>query len=415
MYEEEVLRRSFDIVILGGGIVGLSLAYQLIKHRITNSIIILDKERELGLHSSGRNSGVIHAGIYYQPKSLRAKVCVEGGKRLSEWILERNLPYNKCGKLIIPTKPEQDRELDLLKTRANENGAKVEMWDENKLYEFEPEVRSASGRALWSPNTAVVNPKVVIKRLQQELEQSGVKFYLRENYTHKVHSEQYIETSRGEQLSFGHLFNCTGLHADRISQQFGVGNEYSLLPFKGLYWQINEECPIKINTNIYPVPDLSVPFLGVHFTPSADSPSIVTIGPTATPAWGRENYEGIRGIETSLLLKNINILTEQYLLNRGNFRKYAHEQAFITITPLLVKAARQLLPNLRRQHVRISKKVAIRSQLFNNKKKHFEDDFLCLQGAKSTHILNAISPAFTASFALADLILKNSGFITTKS
>lgn len=409
------MSQNFDIVILGGGMVGLSLAYQLIKHRITTNIVVLDKEKELGLHSSGRNSGVIHAGIYYQPKSLKAKVCVEGGKRLSEWILERNLPYKKCGKIIVPTKPEQDSELDILENRGKENGAKVELWDERKLYEFEPEVRSASGRALWSPNTAVVNPTVVIRRLHKELEQSGVKFYLRENYTHKVSSEQYIETSRGEQLSFGHLFNCTGLHADEIAQQFGVGHEYSLLPFKGLYWKTTQDCPINIRANIYPVPDLSVPFLGVHFTPSADSPSIVSIGPTATPAWGRENYEGIKGIETSLLLKNMNILTEQYLLNRGNFRKYVHEQAFLNITPFLVKAARQLIPNLKRQHVRISKQVAIRSQLFNNKKKHLEDDFLCLQGEKSTHILNAISPAFTASFALADLILINSGFITTKS
>ena len=396
---------SCDVLILGGGMVGLSIAHQLLERGITSSITMLDKEPELGLHSSGRNSGVLHAGLYYKPGSLKAKVCVEGSRRLRSWVEERGLPLNPCGKVIVPPRVELDSQLDVLAERGRANGAEVEFWDTNQLREFIPEARTASGRALWSPNTVVVKPIRVVRRLRQELADRGVN--MREGqHGFEAHPKQrQLTLSDGTELSYGHLFNCTGLQADLVAQSFGVGDHYKLLPFKGLYWQLKADCPFQLRTNLYPVPDLSVPFLGVHFTPSADPIPTVSIGPTATPAWGRENYRGLESIEPLMAASNIGVLARQYLDNRGGFRRYVHEQAFLALQPLLIRAAQELIPAIKPKHIELSQKVGIRSQLFNRQTKRLEDDFLCLPGPSSTHVLNAISPAFTASFALADLII----------
>jgi len=397
--------QTSDVVILGGGMVGLCIAHQLLERGISRSITVLDKEPELGRHSSGRNSGVLHAGLYYKPGSLKAQVCVAGSRRLRAWVKERQLPLNPCGKVIVPPRAELDPQLDLLAERGQANGAVVELWNAQQLKKLVPEARSASGRALWSPNTAVVKPITVVRRLRQELAERGVRFL--EDQPHwKALPEQYtLELSDGTGLQYGHLFNCAGLQADRVAHQFGVGIHYSLLPFKGLYWQLKPGCPIQPRTNLYPVPDLNVPFLGVHFTPSADATPLVSIGPTATPAWGRENYRGLQALEPAMAAANLAVLARQYLANQGGFRRYVHEQAFLALPPLLLRAAQELIPAVRAEHIELSQKVGIRSQLFNHLTQRLEDDFLCLPGPSSTHVLNAISPAFTASFALADLIL----------
>ena len=396
---------SCDVLILGGGMVGLSIAHQLLERGIASRITVLDKERELGLHGSGRNSGVLHAGLYYKPNSLKAQVCVEGARRLRSWVESRGLPINPCGKVIVPPRAELDSQLDVLAERGRANGAEVEFWDNDQLRELIPEARTPSGRALWSPNTAVVKPISVLRRLRDELVDRGVKISegQQDFKAHPVQKE--LTLCNGTTLSYGHLFNCTGLQADRVAMTFGVGDQYTLLPFKGLYWQLKANCPIQPRSTLYPVPDLNGPFLGVHFTPSADATPVVSIGPTATPALGRENYRGFQAIEPGMAAKNIGVLAHQYLANRGGFRRYVHEQAFLALPPLLIRAAQELIPMLRAEHIELSHKVGIRSQLFNRKTNRLEDDFLSMPGPSSTHVLNAISPAFTASFALADLII----------
>tara|TARA_Y100001954_G_C15795031_1_gene597150 strand:- start:192 stop:1424 length:1233 start_codon:yes stop_codon:yes gene_type:complete len=396
---------SCDVLILGGGMVGLSIAHQLIERGITNRITILDKESELGLHSSGRNSGVLHAGLYYKPGTLKAKVCVEGARRLRSWVEERDLPLNPCGKVIVPPRSELDAQLDVLANRGRANGAEVEFWDADQLRDLIPEARTASGRALWSPNTAVVKPISVIQRLRQELSDRGVNIRKGQQDYKPRPGKQQLTLSDGTNLDYGHLFNCTGLQADRVASAFGIGNQYSLLPFKGLYWQLKADCRFQPRTNLYPVPDLNVPFLGVHFTPSADAIPVVSIGPTATPAFGRENYRGLQAIEPIMATRNLGIIARQYLANRGGFRRYVHEQALLGIPVMLIRAAQELIPSVRPGDIELSQKVGIRSQLYNRETEQLEDDFLCLPGPASTHVLNAISPAFTASFALADLII----------
>ena len=310
--------KTCDILILGGGMVGLSLAYQLIERGISKRIIILDKEKVLGKHSSGRNSGVLHAGIYYKPGSLKARVCVSGAKRLKKWVSERNLPINNCGKIIVPQKESLDMQLDVLAERGNLNGAEVDLWNEKTLKDYVPFVRTASGRALWSPNTSVVKPLLIIKTLSDELKSKGVEIMnLGPKQKYCIdHENMNININSNKRLEYKFVINCTGLQADKIAHSFGLGLNYRIIPFKGLYWQINNKiCKLNIPSNIYPVPDLNVPFLGVHFTPSADNEPLVSIGPTAVPALGRENYNILQNIQPIDAMLDLAFLGQQYFLN----------------------------------------------------------------------------------------------------
>jgi len=184
------------------------------------------------------------------------------------------------------------------------------------------------------------------------------------------------------------------------------------LYFSKIILLLSVESPskIKISTNLYPVPDLNVPFLGVHFTPTADNIPRINIGPTASFCLGRENYFNYKGIEPIRASTNLLILVNQYLKNKDNFRGYVHKQAFLASPRLFLKAAQDLIPCIKMKDIERSQKVGIRSQLYNKKTNSLEDDFLCLEGKNSTHLLNAISPAFTSSFSLADLIIDRSNF-----
>ncbi len=398
---------STEIIIIGGGMVGLSLAYQLFERGIAKDIIIFEKEKDLGVHTSGRNSGVLHAGIYYKPGSLKAKVCIEGAKRLKAWVSSRNLTLNSCGKVVIPTKISQDSEIDLLFKRGIENGAKVEIINNKELKKIEPLTESPSGRAIWSPNTLVVKPLEIIKQLEIELKNKGI-VILKEKLINSINkNEKKITTRDNQTYKYKYLFNCSGLQSDRVAHLCDVGKNYTILPFKGLYWKLKNNDKYKIKTNIYPLPDLSVPFLGVHFTPSADKQNIF-IGPTATVAFGRENYQLFQGLEPIMLIKNLFILSKQYLLNKNKFRNYVHEQSLQFFEPFLLKAAQELIATIKMEDIEFSNKLGIRAQLFDTNKMQLVDDFVCINDYSSTHVLNAVSPAFTSSFALADLIINSS-------
>ena len=396
------------ILIIGAGMVGLSLANQLVDRQISNDIVLIEKEVELGLHSSGRNSGVLHSGLYYKPNSLKARVCINGAKRLKKWIKERKLPLLNCGKLIVPTKPKLDNMIDILYQRGLDNGVEVRVLSKNELQEIVPIARSASGRGLWSPNTSVTKPMEILNQLEKELQYQGVQIIKSAKIVDLDVDKQFVNIISNNQLikiNYHHLFNCSGLQADRVAKSFNVGHDLSLLPFKGLYWKLKKSSNISLSTNLYPVPDLNFPFLGIHFTPSADSDPIINIGPTAIPAFGRENYNFLEGIEPLMLFRNLGLLLEQYYNNNNGFRNYAHDQLFLSLLPLLIKEIQLLIPTIQAKDIEISKKVGIRAQLFNKKSKTLVDDFVCMQAKSSTHILNAISPAFTASFELADLII----------
>jgi L-2-hydroxyglutarate oxidase len=398
-----------EITILGGGMVGLALAHQITERWPALSITVVDKELDLGRHSSGRNSGVLHAGIYYPPGTLKAQVCVQGARRLRAWCEAEGLPLLACGKVIAPQAAELDGQLELLLDRGRANGAEVRLIDQQEFQQLVPDGRTASGRALWSPGTCVVKPKLVLQCLEQRLRERGVRFALGTTVTGVAPDKRQLNLKHagdGSTLAYGHLFNATGLQADRVAQAFGLGQHFTLLPFKGIYWQLDPKAPFRFTTNLYPVPDLNVPFLGVHVTPSPDG--TVSLGPTAIPAWGRENYQGIDGAEPLMAMQFLADLASQWWRNAGGFRRYAREQALHGFKPLFLKAAQALVPGLRSEHLIPSQKVGIRAQLYDRRDGSLVQDFRLEHGPASTHVLNAISPAFTASFALADLILDQS-------
>ena len=402
----------YDLVIVGGGMVGLSLAKNMLdsSNQKQFKIAIIEKESNTGVHSSGRNSGVLHAGLYYPPNSIKAKVCVKGKRRLEKWVKDNGLSYNHCGKIIVAQDSHLDNQLDLIAERGHKNGANVELWNEHELKAKLPIARSASGRAVWTPDTTVVNPKEVISVLTKEVIAKGVHLYTNQKSWKIDVEDKNVVLEKGDKFKFGYLVNCAGIHAKEIATVFGVGQEFSVMPFKGLYWQINHNSSINIGTNLYPVPDLEVPFLGVHFTPSSDN-STISIGPTATLAVGKESYQGFEKFEPLQLANIMKILLKQYTFNEGNIRKYVHEQAFLWMKDKMMSEAKKLVPSLKSEDVEISSKIGIRSQLFNHSKNLLENDFIYRKGESSLHILNAISPAFTASFELADYIVAQTNLL----
>ncbi len=402
-----MFKKNTDILIIGGGIVGLSLAYQLSKKNLFKKITVIDKENKIGQHNSGRNSGVLHAGIYYKPNSLKAKVCMSGAKRLKKWIKKRNLPINNCGKIILPQKEILDSQLDFLYKRGKDNEVNIEMIDIKEIKKRISNPRKFVKRAIWSPETSVVDPLIILNKIKQELVENNVEILLGCEIKSFNSKNSILKMHNDAEIHYGYLFNTAGIKALEISKKFGVGTEYLSLPFKGNYWEIKKSSKVEINTNVYPVPDLSVPFLGVHFTPNVDNDSII-IGPTATLSLGRENYKNFQYIEPLQYSRNLGILLKEYMANRNNFRRYVHEQAFTNIPFLLYKAASELIPDIKPIDLKRSTKVGIRAQLFHKNQLKLEDDFLCISQNNTTHVLNAVSPAFTASFSLADLIINKS-------
>lgn len=394
--------KTADIVIVGAGIVGLALALELIKRDPGQKILVLEKESALGRHSSGRNSGVLHSGIYYPENSLKAKVCAEGAQEMAAFCEEHALPIKRIGKVVVPTSEKDDTLLDLLYRRGQSNGATVELIDEQTLHRIEPNARTASGRALHSPRTAVVDPLAILEKLSSELTKQGVEILTGQEVRAIDPSRSILETN-SDKISFGHLYNAAGLYADKLARFFGVGEKYTILPFKGIYYQLDKASGIQVNGLIYPVPDLSVPFLGVHVTKAVTGN--IYLGPTAVPAFGRENYSGLAGAGISEALGIGLRLFRQYASNNQGFRTFAHEEGLRFFKSNFAEAASALVPKLRPEHLLRSAKVGMRAQLLDKDKGELVMDFVVEKGENSTHILNAVSPGFTSAFSFSRFAL----------
>lgn len=394
--------KTTDFLVIGAGVVGLAIARELKTRYPDQSVLVLEKEVSPAKHSSGRNSGVLHSGIYYSPDSLKAKVCVRGSIEMAEFCRENGLTCHGIGKVLVPVRAEDGPQLDLLAERAQANGVRAEYLDQQQLAELEPETRSATGKALFVPATAVVNPKAVMAALVEDLERKGVEV--------RCGAELISVDPIGKraQLSsacipYGHAFNAAGLHADRIAHLFNMGRRYTLLPFKGLYWRLDPGAGFQIRHLIYPVPDLRVPFLGVHTTTNADGK--IYIGPTAVPAFGRENYRGIQGVSGDELVRIGSLLGRQFYHGHDGFRQLAWQEGRRYFKPWFAQAAQALLPRLKAEHLQPSDKVGIRAQMLDRKTSRLVTDFVIERGQGSTHVLNAISPAFTSAFPFARLVL----------
>lgn len=387
-----------DILIVGAGIIGLTIARELVRTG-HEGIVIIDKEPELGRHASGRNSGVLHAGIYYSPDSLKAKSCLNGNFMMRAYCKERGLPILENGKVIVTRTAEELPVLDELYRRAVTNGAKVEIIDEKQLAEIEPNAKTVE-RALFSHYTAVVDPKAVLKSLKADLEQTGrVKIHLGCRLT-GLPGKGRAATSQGE-IGYHRLVNASGAYCDKVAGMFGIGEKYRLIPFKGVYRLLHKDAPFTVNSSIYPVPDIRNPFLGVHFTRSVHGD--VYVGPTAIPAFGRENYGVLAGIDR----EGFAIAYEDLVLFLSNpqFRSVALSEPMKYLPSSFFRDAARLVKQLEKPDLVAATKVGIRPQLVNWETKQMVMDFMVVAEGNSLHVLNPISPAFTSSMDLAQNIV----------
>lgn len=395
----------YDTIIIGAGIIGLSIARELKRQDADISILILEKEAHLGAHGSGRNSGVLHSGIYYPEDSLKAKVCRNGAIAMAEYCEKYGLPIKRLGKVIVPLKTEDDAQIDLLYKRAINNGANVSLIDNIQLKDIEPEVCSVSGKALYSPDTAVIDPSAVLEHLADDLQKKGVHIQFNSPVKKADPDKNQVEAYPGKQYVYGRLFNATGQFTDRIAHLFGIGKKFTLLPFKGFYYRLSENSNLHINGLIYPVPDLNVPFLGIH------SVKIITgeiyFGPTAVPAFGREHYQGLKGIELQDGALISYQLVQQYIRNKQGFRRFVHEEAGRFLKRKFVEAAQALVPGLKPEHLVVSDKVGIRAQLLDRDKHELVMDFIIERKDNTVHVMNAVSPAFTSAFEFAKHIISD--------
>ncbi|MDT7041620.1 L-2-hydroxyglutarate oxidase [Candidatus Nitronereus thalassa] len=386
-----------DFLIIGGGVVGISIARQLKKMYTDSAVRILEKEPECGLHASGRNSGVLHAGFYYSPDSLKAKFTRIGNQRLTEYCEEKHLAIHKCGKLVVAKDREDHASMDELVRRGVANGITLEHISEDEAKKIEPRVKTCE-RALFSPTTSTVNPREVMQAMTEDAIREGVQIDRGVQYVGR--KGRTIRTSR-DSYEAGYLVNAAGLFADHLARDFGFSERYRILPFKGLYLYSNEPAGA-VRTNIYPVPDLRNPFLGVHVTVTVDGH--MKIGPTAIPAFWREQYQGM---ENFSLADCVEILGRQLgllVFSGFDFKRLAVEELKKYSRAHLVGLASHLMTGMDPSQFTTWGKPGIRAQLMDIKEKKLEMDFVVEGDQHSMHVLNAVSPGFTCSLPFSEYV-----------
>ncbi len=386
--------RTCDFLVLGGGVVGLSIARELRRRRKDTRVLLIEKEPSCGAHASGRNSGVLHAGFYYSPDSLKAKFTRLGNERLTAYCDEKRIPLNRCGKLVVAKDATDLSPLDELLRRGQINGIELQAITETEAKSIEPRVKTYQ-RALFSPRTSTVNPLRVIEAMQEDAIREGVEIQCGTAYRGR---ETGTVRTNHDRIEAGYVVNAAGLYADKIAMDYGFSEKYRILPFKGLYLY-SDEPPGAIRTNIYPVPDLRNPFLGVHFTITADGKA--KIGPTAIPALWRENYEGMGNFNFGELVevasRGLGLLTGAGF----DFRRLAMEEITKYSRSKMVSLASVLAEGVEKRNYYKWGRPGIRAQLLDITKKQLEMDFVLEGDNRSMHVLNAVSPAFTCSLPFA--------------
>ena len=388
-----------DFLVIGGGIIGVNIARELKKQFSDSKVILIEKEKECGLHGSGRNSGVLHAGFYYSPDSLKAKFTRIGNKLLTEYCEDRNIPINKCGKLVVAKDASELASLDELFKRGKINGIDLKEVSEEEAKEIEPRVKTFE-RALFSPTTSTVSPNEVMQTMKSDAASEGIEIHSHVSFTGK--NSKNILTSQGTYQA-GYIVNAAGLYADKIALEFGFSEKYRILPFKGLYLYSNEP-PGAVRTNIYPVPNLQNPFLGVHFTVTVDGK--IKIGPTAIPAFWREHYRGFENFSlsemTEILMREIGLFASSGF----DFKRLALEEIKKYSSERMVLLASVLIENIKKENYTTWGKPGIRAQLLDITQKKLEMDFVIEGDDKSMHVLNAVSPALTCSIPFSQYVVQ---------
>ncbi|MGD2040422.1 MAG: L-2-hydroxyglutarate oxidase [Anaerolineae bacterium] len=374
----------YDVAVIGAGIVGLATAMDLLKRRPDLKLVVLDKEDHVAAHQTGNNSGVIHAGLYYKPGSMKAKMAVEGAQRMIAFCEEHDLPYDLVGKVVVATTEEELPRLEELYRRGTANGVQglVKISGE-EIKEYEPHTRGLAG--LWSPNTGIqavggeIRLKTAVTGIQERTE------------------ELVIETT-GNEVHARTLVNCGGLQSDLIAKMTGSTHGLRIVPFRGEYYELTPESQKLVRGLIYPVPDPRFPFLGVHFTKKINGS--VEAGPNAVLAFAREGYE-----KTDFSLGHmVDLLTfpgfwvmgaKYWRMGLGEMYRSWNKKAFVT-------ALQALLPELKMEDVSPGG-AGVRAQALDSKGKLL-DDFSIVETPRVIHVLNAPSPAATESIVIGEAI-----------
>lgn len=398
-------KNNYDFVIIGAGIMGLTIAYRLLRQQSQLKILVIEKETMPAIHASGRNSGVLHAGIYYGNDSQKARFCLEGNKQMKSFCRDNQIFINNCGKLIVAQNESQLEELNRLYHSGRRNGAALQLLDEQQAKEIEPSVKTYQ-KAIWSPDTASVNPQAVIEKLMQRLSQfKNITFAFGTAVSSIQSTEKMIVTYNGEKFHYGHLFNCAGLYADKLAKgSIEEASRYQILPFKGIYLSGEDERVMRLRTNIYPVPDPRYPFLGVHFTITAEGKT--KLGPTALPAFWRENYKGLQRFSMAEMGEITQWYLRSFIRNDFSFRNLVRQEMRNIFKGYIVSQGSRLvdttIPTAKMKYL----KAGLRAQLFDKQSKTLVNDFIFINKNHMCHILNAVSPGFTCSFSIADYLTR---------
>jgi (S)-2-hydroxyglutarate dehydrogenase len=384
---------KFDIAIIGGGIVGLATALALSDNLPQKSIAIIEKEKELASHQTGHNSGVIHAGIYYKPGSQKARLCVEGSRLMMDFCEANGVPHERCGKLIVATNENELPRLRALYERGTANGIRgLEMIGPERTREIEPHAKAL--QALLSRNTAITDYKQVTNAMAEKIVNKGGRIFNSARVMNIVRSDSlfHLETSRIT-VRTRNLINCSGLYADRVAQMMRLRPNVALIPFRGEYFSLRPDCGL-VRGLIYPVPDPEFPFLGVHYTKKISGG--YEAGPNAVLAFAREGYK----------ISNISVKDLAAMLGFPGFwamaRRYWRTEIYELYRSISRKAflhaLQKLVPELEDRDLQPGGS-GVRAQIVTAEGS-LVDDFLIAEAPNAISVLNAPSPAATASIAI---------------
>jgi len=384
-----------SIVVIGAGIVGLASAYQLLKKRPDFRVTIFEKENGVAQHQTGRNSGVIHSGIYYKPGSLKAKNCLEGRRELIAFCQDQRVEIENLGKIIVATEKSQIPNLNLIEERGRAHGIQLERVGSSRLKEIEPHVRALEG--IWIPGCAIVSYLEVAKKLSSEIEKMGGEILFSEpvESIESIEGQVYIRGKTQERKA-SVLVNCAGLFSDRIAMK-ALGKKevnHRIFPFRGEYYELAEQKRDLVKGLIYPVPDPRFPFLGVHLTRMVGGK--VEAGPNAVLAFAREGYR-----KTDLNLRDCLDLAAFpgfWKMAIKYWKAGAYEIARSASKGLFLRDLQKLVPAIEEKDL-VPGGAGIRAQAVGRDGKLL-DDFSILEERNMIHVLNAPSPAATASFAI---------------
>ena len=391
-------KTACDVLILGAGIIGLSIGVALLESRPGIKVIISEKEKTLALHSSGRNSGVLHAGFYYSPDSLKARFCKDGNFEIRQLAKKYGIPVKNVGKVVVARNNDENIRLGKLYERGIKNGIDIELMNESSLSRFEP-LAVTYERFLWSPTTGVSDPVSIINALYNEFTTlGGLVVFNTAIALANLNNEIYDSSN---QFNANYIINAAGAQSDKISRKVGVGLEYAMVPFMGVY-KATYSRNLPLRSLVYPVPHPINPFLGVHFTLTVDDK--VKIGPTAIPVIGREQYSVFSGWSATDSFETFKGIKSLIKGNRHNFSEILSTELPKFIEPLLVKESCRLVPSANQVTNWFRKPPGIRAQLVNTNTGMLEQDFVVKSKHNSLHVLNCVSPGWTCALPFGRFI-----------